>query len=178
MSRATATLLHDHQSLDTVLQELRSALSQAEVQESYRRLDLFWARLAMHIRAEHLHLFPTILRAVTDDGQPSLSEATAAIDELRRDHEFFMRELAAAISTMRELPLTNDQNVAIEQLQSVTDRVVEVELRLKSHNQAEENHVYLWAENLLGEKGKADLASRMKAELSNVPSRLRRSSTN
>ena len=103
MSRTAEPLFHDHQSLDSVLAELLSALRRRDAHGSYRELDLFWARLAMHIRAEHLHLFPVLLSAVTDDREPSASEVKTVIDDLRRDHEFFMRELAAAIATMKRI---------------------------------------------------------------------------
>ena len=55
-----------------------------------------WARLAVHIRTEHLHLFPAIARRV--------NAAERAIDRLRADHDFFMRELAQAIAILREFP--------------------------------------------------------------------------
>jgi len=57
---------HDHTDLGESLSELFAALNAGDVEKSYERLDMFWARLAMHIRAEHLHLFPAILRTVEE----------------------------------------------------------------------------------------------------------------
>jgi hypothetical protein len=56
-------LERDHEELDGVLGELLLALDHGERDESFARLDLLWARLAIHIRAEHLCLFPAILDA-------------------------------------------------------------------------------------------------------------------
>lgn len=56
-------LAHDHSELDSTLAGLVSALFEGDAARSLERLDLFWARLAMHIRAENLYLFPALLRA-------------------------------------------------------------------------------------------------------------------
>lgn len=51
-------LADDHSEMDALLEEFFDALCCADVELIYQTLDFFWARLAMHIRAEHLHLFP------------------------------------------------------------------------------------------------------------------------
>ena len=84
----------DHHSVDEVLKQLLTALDNKDVQTSYAKLDLLWARLAVHIRAEHLHLFPAVTK--------HSSEAGAIVKELRTDHDFFMKELARAIGILRE----------------------------------------------------------------------------
>ena len=56
----------DHEALDEVLQRLESSLEKHELLSSFELLDLFWARLAVHIRAENVRLFPTILSACPD----------------------------------------------------------------------------------------------------------------
>ena len=53
----------DHEALDEVLQRLESSLEKHELISSFESLDLFWARLAVHIRAENVRLFPAILSA-------------------------------------------------------------------------------------------------------------------
>ncbi len=55
-------LTGDHLELDALLAELFLAFRDGDVELIYQRLDIFWARLVMHIRAEHLHLFPAINR--------------------------------------------------------------------------------------------------------------------
>ncbi len=45
--------------------KLKSALHAGDVEASHTGLDLFWARLAVHIRAEHLQLFPAIIDRLT-----------------------------------------------------------------------------------------------------------------
>src|SRR5215216_3492267 len=114
-------LARDHEDLDTLRDELCAALEGSDVREIYQRLDLFWAKLAIHIRAEHLHLFPAILHALSSaedvEQAPSLAEAQNTIEELRRDHDFFMHELAGAIAAMRNLLKTTDRKVIGEELQ-------------------------------------------------------------
>ncbi len=50
--------------------------------EIFEKLDIFWARLAMHIRAEHLHLFPVTLKALESKDDPDYKAAAKAIDQL------------------------------------------------------------------------------------------------
>ena len=86
----------DHQELDVLLAEAESALAVADPEAVFRSLDLFWARLAMHIRAEHVRLFPALREArVDEDRRVRLLQLLA---ELRHDHDFFMVELARAIA--------------------------------------------------------------------------------
>src|SRR5262245_11493342 len=102
-SPARRRLSDDHHAVSEVLEQLLTALDNKDVQTSHAKLDLLWARLAVHIRAEHLHLFPTVISR--------LSEAQAIVEELRTDHDFFMRELARAIGILREkskLAVVND----------------------------------------------------------------------
>src|SRR6185369_7637975 len=107
-------LLHDHAELGNLLNQLEAALEANDVEQTHSTLDLFWARLAMHIRAEHLHLFPAILRALNETDRvnsgttPSKSQAVNAIEQLRSDHDFFMHELGRAMATMRELVASRD----------------------------------------------------------------------
>src|SRR4051812_6274702 len=96
-------LEHDHKELDKILCGLFRVLDAGEVEEGFKRLDLFWARLGVHIRAENLCLFPAILHELnTGRKKPrveglSLDGAQRAIAELRADHNFFMGELAGAV---------------------------------------------------------------------------------
>lgn len=147
-------LLDDHHAVSEVLKQLLTALDNKDVEKSYARLDLLWARLAVHIRAEHLHLFPAVTARA-----PQLSEAI--VENLRDDHDFFMRELAQAIRTLRE---AND-------LAAVTDTVREIEKRLATHNEIEETQIYRWSSTILTEPEQLELLAKINGELENRPPR-------
>jgi hypothetical protein len=64
--------------------------------------------LAVHIRAENLHLFPALANApaslFTGRGPlPASEEVHKVLARLRSDHDFFMKELAREIKAMREI---------------------------------------------------------------------------
>jgi len=147
-------LSDDHRDVSEVLKQLLAALDNKDVQTSYGKLDLLWARLAVHIRAEHLHLFPAVMSRV--------AEAQSVVEQLRADHDFFMRELAGAVGVLREFP---------ERIDAVGDTVREIEKRLASHNEIEENQIYHWTSTILTEPEQTDLAARINAELENRPLR-------
>lgn len=146
-------LADDHHAVSEILKQLLTALDNKDVETSYARLDLLWARLAVHIRAEHLHLFPALASRLT--------EAQAMIDTLRVDHDFFMRELARAIGILR----------TGAELTVVADIVREVEKRLATHNEIEENEIYRWSSTMLTEPEQLELLARINAELENRPPR-------
>jgi len=156
MLQAQQRLSDDHQAVGEVLMQLRTALKTKDVELSYSKLDLLWARLAVHIRAEHLHLFPAVTTRFT--------EAQEVVEKLRADHDFFMTELARAVNTLRESP---DE----ASLNSVLDVVLEVEKRLAKHNEIEENQIYRLASSMLTEPEQAELATRINVELKHRPSR-------
>ena len=161
-----SVLAHDHSEIDILSDDLLAGLGEGDKLKVFARLDLLWARLAVHIRAEHLCLFPSILQAdftMKSDG-PQYHEVRSAIDQLRLDHEFFMRELGASIKIMR-------QENASEQFREVHRSVVAIKSRLTKHNQLEENHVYKWVNVLFGEAERLALAARVKRELENIPPR-------
>ena len=59
MKNPVESLLEDdHESLGQLLTELDGELAKHNFPRAFELLDLFWARLAIHIRAENLHLFP------------------------------------------------------------------------------------------------------------------------
>ena len=152
-------LSDDHHAVGKILKQLLAALRKNEVAASYAKLDLLWARLAVHIRAEHLHLFPAVTRC-----SPDSSEAESLIEQLRADHDFFMRELAGAVNTLRDQPNQTS-------LTSILNVILEVEKRLSKHNEIEEKRVYQLAHTLFSEPQQEELASRVKAELDNRPAR-------
>lgn len=166
-SQVRQRLSDDHRAVDEVLTQLLTALDNKDVQASYSKLDLLWARLAVHIRAEHLHLFPTVINRLATDS----SEAQSVIDNLRADHDFFMRELARALGILRELPPRLDSPDAKARWNSVVDIVASVKTRLENHNEIEENQVYRWSDTILTKPEQIDLAMRIKAELEHRPPR-------
>lgn len=165
VSQARERLSDDHNAVHEVLQQLLTALDNKDVQTSYSKLDLLWARLAVHIRAEHLHLFPAVINQSSHGAGPDPGEAQATIENLRTDHDFFMRELARAIGILRES--ANDES----KLAAVTDAVREIEKRLASHNEIEENQIYRWSSSILTEPEQLELLARINAELENRPPR-------
>jgi hypothetical protein len=58
-----SVLEDDHESLGQLLTELDADLAKPNIARAFELLDLFWARLAVHIRAENLHLFPALASA-------------------------------------------------------------------------------------------------------------------
>lgn len=170
-------LKHDHSELDELLAAFFRNLAQGHIAQSFENLDLFWARLAIHIRAEHLHLFPTLLHALSHgqtkeagNGGPSFETTEKTIARLRGDHDFFMTELAAAIKQLRE----SCQNAHWDKpslIENVQERMTIVAERLKAHNELEESDVYPLAEALLTPADCVILNDKMRKELENVPQR-------
>ncbi len=171
--RAASVLADDHSEIDTLIEDLLAALEEGDQSKAFARLDLLWARLAVHIRAEHLCLFPSILTAnFTDTSSgPTYPEAQRAIEQLRLDHEFFMRELGASVNTMRKQENVSDDEGVSKHLRDIRSSVVEIQSRLAKHNQLEENHVYNWVNVLLDEGQRLVLAARIRREIQNIPAR-------
>ena len=176
MAQVNEQLIDDHASIDRVLKQLQSALRNKDVETAHGKLDLFWARLAVHVRAEHLHLFPRVLGKVENAAvghayAPSLEEVQGVVTQLREDHDFFMHELALAVEIMRELLTLPQQFIAPEGLNNVERIVLEVEERLIKHNELEENQIYHWTTILLNSEEQAKLANQITSELLKHPPR-------
>jgi hypothetical protein len=170
---ANERLMHDHAELGALLNQLDAAFEANDVAQTHAALDLFWARLAIHIRAEHLHLFPVTSRAagrvdVSNDTLPP-GEPENTIAKLRDDHDFFMRELAEAIALTRSLSAKIEGNV-VAQLAEVKTKIAAVRDRLVQHNEIETG-IYLWSSSLPGEAERTELASQVQKELDNLPPR-------
>jgi predicted phosphohydrolase len=173
---ATENLLEeDHRSIDDFVAQLCAALEAHDAEQSFALLDLVWARLAVHIRAEHLCLFPALLDAAR---QPSTSaedvayfdEAQSVINLLRLDHDFFMVELARAVNTMREID-AQDSDAAKERLRAVRQTISAVKARLAEHNKLEEEQVYRWPASRLDSSQQAQLAECVRRQIENMPPR-------
>lgn len=169
-------LADDHSELDALLGELFAALDAGDIQRAFRKLDFVWARLAMHIRAEHLHLFPAILGALNSENKtsrprvPTVEIAQNRIEKLRGDHDFFMVELAGAVKQMREI-CENDSPDRSDRLSAAREKINAVRRRLESHNKMEETEVYRWLGDLLEPSERAALNERMRKEIGNLPPR-------
>jgi hemerythrin superfamily protein len=168
----------DHEALDDLLQSLQSSLDKQEVVTSFELLDLFWARLAVHIRAENVRLFPAILSARPDvfgTTLPPLTEVQSTLKRLRVDHNFFMDELSRAMKTMRELLARSqsyEQPELTAKLSRIRDRVDAVSNRLRAHNELEEEQVYGWPGLILNGSRLRILEDAIKHEIKNLPRRL------
>ncbi len=173
---AEELLGNDHRQLDELLKALLAALEQSDTRTLFERLDLFWARLAMHIRAENLHLFPAILngpQANTAQGSenPFVAETRETIDRLSADHDFFMHELAAAVKAVRTMIETSHSETQAQTIDSVRRSITAVSKRLESHNEVEEKLVYLLPRKLLAPDEQVTIVERMRRELQNLPPR-------
>lgn len=122
---AEARLGADHRALDGLLAEGSDALEAEDAARAHRALDRLWMRLAVHIRAEHKALFPSVLSA-----RPDLAPALA---RLRADHDLFMETLARILRSLK------DQAPDFARLRSGLGAF---ESRLGDHNHLEEAAVY------------------------------------
>ena len=150
------SLEEDHREIDALYADAVAALESGNAAAALERVDLFWARLAMHIRAEHLHLFPAL----------SGSRETAdVIARLREDHNVFMKKLADAIKLLRaaEGAARSDLSEPLEIVRSLGEM-------LTDHNLTEERTVYVETGNLSGAEQDA-LAAAIDKELTNLPPR-------
>lgn len=165
----------DHIQLADLLSDLQSRLNGGNAQEAFAALDIFWARLAIHIRAEHLCLFPAILNAAPPKfnirDMPSFAEVSAAIETLRADHNSFMDELTKAVKSFRELladERTIDKGAGLDEIKR---RVEAVALRLEAHNVLEEEQIYNLPDLILSTSEREHLSVAIERELKNLPPR-------
>jgi iron-sulfur cluster repair protein YtfE (RIC family) len=149
----------DHRELDQLLAELVDQLAAdlPDLVAVYHKLDLFWARLAVHIRAEHLVLFPAVVAAASENNHERL---VAIIGDLRHDHDFFIKELARAIKALRLVPDFGNEAETFVIIRELLDGVSN---RLVPHNAIEEKGIYPLADR--------ETSSRVLKELDNLPKR-------
>ncbi len=172
-------LSDDHADLDELFDDLLASSRAPEAtDEIYRKLDTLWARLAVHVRAEHLQLFPALLQALdakegaTPAALPDFEEIRSLVDRLRDDHDFFMHELAGAVKNMRLVLEDGRREDAAELVGDVYAALVGVKERLAVHNELEEARLYRWAEAIFRDARGEDLKRRLGSELENLPPRL------
>jgi hypothetical protein len=174
--RMTDPLADDHAEVDALFRDLWREFDRGDARGVFEKLDYLWARLAVHIRAEHLHLFPALLAASEQrrhdaaGDAPAPGEAQTAVERLREDHDFFMRGLAGAVNAARETA-AQDGPPDRERLLQIREVVSAVAERLVEHNRVEERQVYLWPDALLAATELDTLRARMRRELKNLPPR-------
>lgn len=151
----TESLETDHHELDIIYREALDALASGDAPAALGRVDLFWARLAVHIRAEHLRLFPAV---------PHTAENDAVVARLRHDHDEFMTALANAVKLLRG-------HATPECVSEARRIVLELGDALAEHNRLEEETVYCDAGNHMSHAERAELALSIDAELQNIPPR-------
>lgn len=178
MKSEVETILEaDHAELDTLLERTFRAIDSADCREAYLALDFFWARLAMHIRAEHLRLFPAVRQIPQRSGDTDRSieqDTSKILDQLRNDHDFFMTQLARAIKALRLVFHFGNEG---ETLSIVRELVDQVRCKLIQHNEIEEDQIYtLINEGFLTHEAINELKLSIKKELSNLPARFRNES--
>lgn len=165
----------DHHSLHELLQTVKQSLTRGEVGKAYEVLDLFWARLATHIRAENLCLFSAILNAPPElfgqNGVPSIEDVRSTIADLRMDHNFFMGQLILDMKLMRAHLADPDVSETTEFAAAFQDRIAEIDQRLESHNKVEEEQVYRWPSALLSKSEVALLDSEIRHQVRHLPPR-------
>ena len=176
MEHVDEQLIADHHSLDKLLQQLKRALAQRELEDTRAKLDLFWARLAVHIRAEHLHLFPRVLNSLERKqhlpaSAPTTAAAQASIISLQTDHDLFMSELALAVKIVRGLAAGSDPSALAAALHEIAEKVEQVARRLVTHNEMEENQIYRWVSIVLSNDEQVKLWRQISRELQNRPPR-------
>ncbi|HEX6043999.1 MAG TPA: hypothetical protein VFZ22_05880, partial [Pyrinomonadaceae bacterium] len=141
-----------------LLEQLKKALHETDAGVPRGALDLFWARLAVHIRAEHLRLFPAVLSAAQRSNSIPLDTVQSVIAQLRDDHDFFMHELGVAAA----------KTPNIEEIAPIIKRV---EARLADHNDLEENQIYSRVGSMLSDDEQAQLLRQIDEELLKRPQR-------
>jgi hypothetical protein len=170
----------DHDSIGDLIAGLCEALEGLDERRSFDLLDLVWARLAVHIRAEHLCLFPALLDAARERSSSGkdtarFDDVEKAIEQLRRDHDFFMTELARAVNLMRGMSHL-ERDARLESLREVLQTVVAVRTRLAEHNRLEEEEVYRWPAILFEPSRQAQLSECARHEIGNMPQRFSQTS--
>jgi hemerythrin-like domain-containing protein len=170
-------LQNDHHDLDILLADACSEIDVGDLASTFDHLDLFWARLAVHIRAEHLHLFPVVIETFSSAGTAAMisgefGSPEAAIRRLRDDHNFFMRRLGDAVRTLSEhASKFKTGSIPPDMLAGLKGDVDAIAIRLREHNRIEEEYIYPLAEKLLGEDQFANLYREIRKELANLPAR-------
>ncbi len=172
MSEIDELMGKDHADIDQLLKSVFEMIRTRDAALVYTRLDLFWARLAVHIRAEHHQLFPELTNAARSTAglKDEAAELESVMDGLRTDHDHFMKELAALVKIARSESVISLSELKVR-LNALSDRLL-------AHNKIEESRIYPLAERLLSGSRSAALIRMLRNELENMPARFADSETN
>ena len=165
-------LERDHVEIDLLYQDVVKQFDAGIRDTVLERLDMLWARLAVHIRAEHLHMFPAVLRAYARTGSEEkefVPDLASVVAQLRRDHNGFMYELAGAIKALRAVA-ADDQKLA-GVLKDVREGLMVVKQNLDRHNRLEEERIYTLEKISMSSDDQSQLYQLISRELANMPSR-------
>lgn len=173
MNTIEVLLESDHESLHQLLMKLESELQAANLGGAFPLLDRFWARLAMHIRAENLHLFPALtgIDSPVSDRLLSREEVNEVLSVLHADHDYFMKELAEMVKISRAL--ADSSAPQQEEIDGLRGRLTAIKQRLETHNRLEEERVYAWPGRIFEQKKIEELTTLVRRELENLPPRFR-----
>ncbi len=149
------------------------ALGRGDRRQTFLTLDHFWARLAVHIRAEHLHLFPALLQRSRDSkSQCGITDVESRLPDnismLRSDHDFFVKEIGKDVNLLRADEKEKRENVDLGEIRK---NLMIIAGRLGVHNTLEEIDVYPLAPALLTAEEIAELEVSMSRELAKLPQR-------
>ena len=163
--KAEETLSNDHREIDELLASIFGAIEMDSPDKLNGQIDQLWARLAVHIRAEHRYLFPVLIEAARKNAPTSelAQELETVIDSLRQDHDHFVKVLAGLVAGTRE-----KRNIRSEDLELQLRELAE---RLASHNKIEEAKVYPLVEKLLPSPTAFGLQEQIRREIENLPPR-------
>lgn len=175
---AESLLAHDHEDLNLILEELNKVFSLKDLDKALEVLDSFWGRLAVHIRAENVFLFPALLNVLNDTekvSHPELSdmkrkEISHMLAELIEDHNYFMKQLIPVVKKLRTLCKNRDSTG----LSEIQNSLIPVFERLEKHNEIEETQIYRQAKLLLKPAEQIELNQKIDQDLKNLPARLQR----
>jgi iron-sulfur cluster repair protein YtfE (RIC family) len=174
------TLKSDHGVLAEILDQLKIQLAKPDLPWAFETLDLLWASLAVHIRAENICLFPAVLNAPRSkfgtSNIPDFEHVKAAVDSLRADHNHFMSELGTAMKEMRGLILHPENYSIPDVVADLKRRLNSLEALLEKHNEKEEELIYLWPPLLLDDETLRQLELGLVTEIENLPPRFARAS--
>ena len=159
----------DHNELDTLVGKTMAAIEAGDAEDAFANLDFFWARLGVHIRAEHLRLFPAVREVAAQS--PELENIPEILGVLRVDHDYFMTELARAVKAMRLVFSFGNEAETLATVRGLLQGVVE---RLKIHNEIEEQQIYtLTGDAFLEPAATKELLLSIRSELDRYPNRFR-----
>jgi len=165
--------------LGEILDQLKIQLTKPDLPLAFETLDLLWASLAVHIRAENICLFPAVLNAPRNkfgesNNMPDFEQVKATVDDLRSDHNHFMSELGVAMKEMRSL-IVHPEHYSVAGVVAVLRRRLDnLEELLERHNEKEEELIYLWPSLLLDDESLSQLELGLVTQIENMPPRFAR----